>query len=67
MSQTFKLLLFYQLFFVATIDDDSIPYIPYKTLISLIRNTFFDESEVQELIEILTKKAGGGQDPWFVV
>ncbi|KAM3840211.1 ribosome-binding protein 1 isoform 2-T5 [Vipera latastei] len=49
-----------------TIDDDSIPYIPYKTLISLIRNTFFDESEVQELIEILTKKAGGSQDPWFV-
>ncbi|XP_015684414.1 ribosome-binding protein 1 isoform X2 [Protobothrops mucrosquamatus] len=49
-----------------TIDDDSIPYIPYKTLISIIRNTFFDESEVQELIEILTKKAGGAQDPWLV-
>ncbi|XP_039181812.1 ribosome-binding protein 1 isoform X2 [Crotalus tigris] len=48
-----------------TIDDDSIPYIPYKTLISIIRNTFFDESEVQELIEILTKK-GGPQDPWLV-
>ncbi|XP_063154696.1 ribosome-binding protein 1 isoform X2 [Candoia aspera] len=49
-----------------TTDDDSMLYIPYKTLISIIKNMFFDESEVQQLIEILTEKAGGAQDPWLV-
>ncbi|KAM6455958.1 ribosome-binding protein 1 isoform 2-T4 [Liasis olivaceus] len=49
-----------------TTDDDSMLYIPYKTLISIIKSMFFDESEIQQLIEILTEKAGGVQDPWLV-
>ncbi|XP_053102920.1 ribosome-binding protein 1 isoform X3 [Hemicordylus capensis] len=47
-----------------TADVESTLYLPYKTLISTISNMVFGEGETQQLIEILTEKAGGVQDTW---
>ncbi|KAI4884929.1 hypothetical protein NFI96_013221 [Prochilodus magdalenae] len=38
-------------------------YLPYKTLLSTLKSTVFSESEAQQLIEILSEKAGV-QDTW---
>uniref|UniRef100_A0A8C8VKQ8 Ribosome binding protein 1 n=1 Tax=Pelusios castaneus TaxID=367368 RepID=A0A8C8VKQ8_9SAUR len=44
-------------------DTDGSFYLPYKTLVSTISNMVFSEGEAQQLIEILTDKAGV-QDTW---
>ncbi|KAH0618176.1 hypothetical protein JD844_017168 [Phrynosoma platyrhinos] len=49
-----------------TTDAESILSLPYKTLISIISSMVFGEGEAQQLIEILTEKAGGAQDPWLM-
>ncbi|XP_042318669.1 ribosome-binding protein 1 isoform X2 [Sceloporus undulatus] len=49
-----------------TTDTEGILSLPYKTLISIISSMVFGEGEVQQLIEILTEKAGGAQDPWLM-
>uniref|UniRef100_A0A670IFY5 Ribosome binding protein 1 n=1 Tax=Podarcis muralis TaxID=64176 RepID=A0A670IFY5_PODMU len=41
-------------------------YVPYKTLCSIICSMVFGEGEAQQLIEILTEKAGGAQHPWLM-
>ncbi|XP_043400030.1 ribosome-binding protein 1 isoform X4 [Chelonia mydas] len=44
-------------------DADGPLYLPYKTLVSTISSMVFSEGEAQQLIEILTDKAGV-QDTW---
>ncbi|XP_067421455.1 ribosome-binding protein 1 isoform X2 [Emydura macquarii macquarii] len=44
-------------------DPDGPFYLPYKTLVSTISSMVFSEGEAQQLIEILTDKAGV-QDTW---
>ncbi|NXL82447.1 RRBP1 protein, partial [Leptocoma aspasia] len=39
-------------------------YLPYKTLVSTVSSMVFSEGEAQQLIEILTEKAGIIQDTW---
>ncbi|KAM6128086.1 LOW QUALITY PROTEIN: ribosome-binding protein 1 [Pterocles gutturalis] len=45
-------------------DSDGLLYLPYKTLQSTLSSMVFSEGEAQQLIEILTEKAGIVQDPW---
>ncbi|XP_066479491.1 ribosome-binding protein 1 isoform X2 [Tiliqua scincoides] len=49
-----------------TADAENALYLPYQTLISTIKNMVFAEGEAQQLIEILTEKAGGVQDTWHM-
>nr|XP_020670246.1 ribosome-binding protein 1 isoform X1 [Pogona vitticeps] len=49
-----------------TTDVESMLYVPYQTLCSIINSMAFGEGEAQQLIEILTEKAGGAQDPWLM-
>ncbi|KFO85717.1 Ribosome-binding protein 1, partial [Buceros rhinoceros silvestris] len=44
----------------------AVDYLPYKTLVSTVSNTVFSEGEAQQLIEILTEKAGIIQDTWHM-
>uniref|UniRef100_A0A8C6YUI8 Ribosome binding protein 1 n=1 Tax=Nothoprocta perdicaria TaxID=30464 RepID=A0A8C6YUI8_NOTPE len=48
----------------APVDSDGPIYLPYKTLVSTISSMVFSEGEAQQLIEILTDKAGIVQDTW---
>ncbi|XP_064302570.1 ribosome-binding protein 1 isoform X2 [Phalacrocorax carbo] len=48
----------------ASVDSDGPLYLPYKTLVSTISSMVFSEGEAQQLIEILTEKAGIVQDTW---
>ncbi|NXG36760.1 RRBP1 protein, partial [Dromaius novaehollandiae] len=48
----------------APMDSDGPLYLPYKTLVSTISSMVFSEGEAQQLIEILTDKAGIVQDTW---
>ncbi|NXI94559.1 RRBP1 protein, partial [Psophia crepitans] len=48
----------------APADSDGPLYLPYKTLVSTVSNMVFSEGEAQQLIEILTEKAGIVQDTW---
>ncbi|KFQ43887.1 Ribosome-binding protein 1, partial [Nestor notabilis] len=48
----------------APADSDGPLYLPYKTLVSTISSMVFSEGEAQQLIEILTEKAGIVQDTW---
>ncbi|XP_040434016.1 ribosome-binding protein 1-like, partial [Falco naumanni] len=48
----------------APADSDGPLYLPYKTLVSTVSSTVFSEGEAQQLIEILTEKAGIVQDTW---
>ncbi|XP_062427305.1 ribosome-binding protein 1 isoform X2 [Rhea pennata] len=48
----------------APVDSDGPLYLPYKTLVSTISSMVFSEGEAQQLIEILTDKAGIVQDTW---
>ncbi|NWV35226.1 RRBP1 protein, partial [Grantiella picta] len=48
----------------APTDTDGALYLPYKTLVSTVRSMVFSEGEAQQLIEILTEKAGIIQDTW---
>ncbi|XP_020842102.1 ribosome-binding protein 1 [Phascolarctos cinereus] len=45
-------------------DSDGPLYLPYKTLVSTLRSTVFNEGEAHCLIEILSEKAGIVQDTW---
>uniref|UniRef100_A0A8C3KW26 Ribosome binding protein 1 n=1 Tax=Calidris pygmaea TaxID=425635 RepID=A0A8C3KW26_9CHAR len=45
-------------------DSDGPLYLPYKTLVSTVSSMVFSEGEAQQLIEILTEKAGIVQDTW---
>ncbi|NXQ78775.1 RRBP1 protein, partial [Nyctibius grandis] len=45
-------------------DSDGPLYLPYKTLVSTISSMVFSDGEAQQLIEILTEKAGIVQDTW---
>ncbi|KAI1240475.1 Ribosome-binding protein 1 [Lamprotornis superbus] len=45
-------------------DSDGALYLPYKTLVSTVSSMVFSEGEAQQLIEILTEKAGIIQDTW---
>ncbi|KAJ6655431.1 hypothetical protein lerEdw1_005131 [Lerista edwardsae] len=47
-----------------TADAENALYLPYQTLISTINSMVFGDGEMQQLIEILTEKAGGVQDTW---
>ncbi|NXN10539.1 RRBP1 protein, partial [Indicator maculatus] len=47
-------------------DSDGPLYLPYKTLLSTISSMVFSEGEAQQLIEILTEKAGIIQDTWHM-
>ncbi|NXI45220.1 RRBP1 protein, partial [Galbula dea] len=47
-------------------DLDGPLYLPYKTLVSTISSMMFSEGEAQQLIEILTEKAGIIQDTWHM-
>nr|XP_056718444.1 ribosome-binding protein 1 [Euleptes europaea] len=49
-----------------TADADCELYLPYKTLASTIKSMVFGEGEAQQLIEILSEKAGGPQDIWHM-
>ncbi|XP_048371439.1 ribosome-binding protein 1 [Sphaerodactylus townsendi] len=49
-----------------TADIDCELYLPFKTLVSTIKNMVFGEGEAQQLIEILSEKAGGPQDIWHM-
>lgn len=46
---------------------DSPLYLPYKALLSTVRNMEFTEVEAQKLIEILSDKTGIIQDTWHKV
>ncbi|NXF35913.1 RRBP1 protein, partial [Nyctibius bracteatus] len=46
------------------VDSDGPLYLPYKTLVSTISSMVFSDGEAQQLIEILTEKAGIVQDTW---
>ncbi|XP_041907704.1 ribosome-binding protein 1 isoform X1 [Corvus kubaryi] len=48
----------------APTDSDGALYLPYKTLVSTVSSMVFSEGEAQQLIEILTEKAGIIQDAW---
>ncbi|NXX92029.1 RRBP1 protein, partial [Centropus bengalensis] len=48
----------------APTDSDGPLYLPYKTLVSTISSMVFSEGEAQQLIEILSEKAGIVQDIW---
>lgn len=48
----------------APADSDGPLYLPYKTLVSTISSMAFSEGEAQQLIEILTERAGIVQDTW---
>ncbi|NXL61322.1 RRBP1 protein, partial [Chordeiles acutipennis] len=48
----------------APMDSDGPLYLPYKTLVSTISSMVFSEGEAQQLIEILSEKAGIVQDTW---
>ncbi|NXK12849.1 RRBP1 protein, partial [Herpetotheres cachinnans] len=48
----------------APTDSDGPLYLPYKTLVSTVSSMVFSEGEAQQLIEILTEKAGIVQDTW---
>ncbi|NXN61524.1 RRBP1 protein, partial [Rynchops niger] len=48
----------------APADSDGPLYLPYKTLVSTLSSMVFSEGEAQQLIEILTEKAGIIQDTW---
>ncbi|XP_010113646.1 PREDICTED: ribosome-binding protein 1 [Chlamydotis macqueenii] len=48
----------------APMDSDGPLYLPYKTLMSTVSSMVFSEGEAQQLIEILTEKAGIVQDTW---
>ncbi|NXU56716.1 RRBP1 protein, partial [Turnix velox] len=48
----------------APTDSDGPIYLPYKTLVSTLSSMVFSEGEAQQLIEILTEKAGIVQDTW---
>ncbi|KFW70940.1 Ribosome-binding protein 1, partial [Pygoscelis adeliae] len=48
----------------APADSDGPLYLPYKTLVSTVSSMVFSEGEAQQLIEILTEKAGIVQDTW---
>ncbi|NWZ71605.1 RRBP1 protein, partial [Acrocephalus arundinaceus] len=48
----------------APTDSDGALYLPYKTLMSTVSSMVFSEGEAQQLIEILTEKAGIIQDIW---
>ncbi|XP_015263336.1 PREDICTED: ribosome-binding protein 1, partial [Gekko japonicus] len=49
-----------------TADADCGLELPYKTLACTIKNMVFGEGEAQQLIEILSEKAGGPQDIWHM-
>uniref|UniRef100_A0A8C0IIX7 Ribosome binding protein 1 n=1 Tax=Bubo bubo TaxID=30461 RepID=A0A8C0IIX7_BUBBB len=49
---------------LAPADSDGPLYLPYKTLVSTVSSMMFSEGEAQQLIEILTEKAGIVQDTW---
>uniref|UniRef100_A0A8C2SWM8 Ribosome binding protein 1 n=1 Tax=Coturnix japonica TaxID=93934 RepID=A0A8C2SWM8_COTJA len=51
-------------FSLAPADTDGPLYLPYKTLVSTISSMAFSEGEAQQLIEILTERAGIVQDTW---
>lgn len=53
--------------FLAPTDSDGALYLPYKTLVSTVSSMVFSEGEAQQLIEILTEKAGIVQDIWHTV
>lgn len=44
---------------------DAALYLPYKALFSTVKNMMFSEGEAQQLIEILSEKAGVGT--WHTV
>lgn len=46
---------------------DSPLYLPYKAMLSTVRSMVFTEGEAQQLIEILSDKAGVIQDTWHKV
>ncbi|NXV76516.1 RRBP1 protein, partial [Atlantisia rogersi] len=48
----------------APADSDGALYLPYKTLVATVSSMVFSEGEAQQLIEILTEKAGIVQDTW---
>ncbi|KFZ68722.1 Ribosome-binding protein 1, partial [Podiceps cristatus] len=50
----------------APADSDGPLYLPYKTLVSTVSSMVFSEGEAQQLIEILTEKAGIVQDTWHM-
>ncbi|KFW04723.1 Ribosome-binding protein 1, partial [Eurypyga helias] len=50
----------------APVDSDGPLYLPYKTLVSTVSSMVFSEGEAQQLIEILTEKAGIVQDTWHM-
>ncbi|NXY83928.1 RRBP1 protein, partial [Alcedo cyanopectus] len=50
----------------APADSDGPLYLPYKTLVSTVSSMVFSEGEAQQLIEILTEKAGIIQDTWHM-
>lgn len=52
---------------LAPTDSDGALYLPYKTLVSTVSSMVFSEGEAQQLIEILTEKAGIVQDTWHTV
>lgn len=52
---------------LAPADSDGPLYLPYKTLVSTVSSMVFSEGEAQQLIEILTEKAGIVQDTWHTV
>lgn len=54
-------------FSLAPADSDGPLYLPYKTLVSTISSMAFSEGEAQQLIEILTERAGIVQDTWHTV
>ncbi|NWQ75500.1 RRBP1 protein, partial [Columbina picui] len=51
----------------APADSDGPLYLPYKTLVSTVSSMVFSEGEAQQLIEILSEKAGIVQDTWHMV
>ncbi|XP_067323801.1 ribosome-binding protein 1 isoform X2 [Anolis sagrei] len=40
--------------------------LPFKTLISIVSSMVFGNGEAQQLMEVLTEKAGGAQNPWLM-
>ncbi|XP_062833895.1 ribosome-binding protein 1 isoform X2 [Anolis carolinensis] len=40
--------------------------LPFKTLISIVSSMVFGDGEAQQLMEVLTEKAGGAQNPWLM-
>ncbi|NXW94934.1 RRBP1 protein, partial [Alopecoenas beccarii] len=50
----------------APTDSDGPLYLPYKTLVSTVSSMVFSEGEAQQLIEILSEKAGIVQDTWHM-